>query len=254
MSERAPYSRVYWMIGDDPKFDTIYDDDHHLAAWLRLLLIADQAHPASAHLPANVRRSSVKALADVGLVDLAGSRYRIHGLNAERSKRRDSATRLRTGRDPDGDQLPPKPDPSGPYTPGRSRERDETRQAEDEQTRAPDAAVSLERRTGRFPSKGVLSWLDDLAREAGTEERLATLIDETPMNGVTSVKDYLDALRDKLRRTDHEASRAELAEEQRKVAKGHEPVRLIYMPDDTTPEEAERLAAEWEAEFGRKPA
>src|SRR5690348_15515478 len=59
MTERAAYSRVYWSIVDDPKFESVYDSDSNLAAWLRLLLIADQAHPASAHLPSNVRRSSV---------------------------------------------------------------------------------------------------------------------------------------------------------------------------------------------------
>lgn len=134
MSERAAYSRVYWSIIDDPKFATIYDDDHHLAAWLRLLLIADQAHPASAHLPSNVRRASVKALADVGLVDLTAGRYRIHGLDAERGRRREAATRLRTIPYPTGPQAGPNGTPELPYTPGRRR--DETRRDETSRARA----------------------------------------------------------------------------------------------------------------------
>ena len=91
MAER-PYSRVYWSIVDDPKFETVYDNDAHMATWLRLLLIADAAYPASAHLPANVRRSSVVHLAEVGLIDLGtGSRFRLHGLASERDMRSQSA-------------------------------------------------------------------------------------------------------------------------------------------------------------------
>lgn len=91
MTERAAYSRVYWTIVDDTKFDSIYDHDAHLAAWLRLLLIADQTYPASGQLPAGVKRASVKALVDAGLIDLSGSRFRIHGLDAERKRRSEPA-------------------------------------------------------------------------------------------------------------------------------------------------------------------
>ena len=91
MSERAPYSRVYWGIVDDPKFDSIFDDDHHLAAWLRLLLAADQAHPASASIPVGVRRSSVDALEAARLIRVTGRRFRLVGLDAEREKRSESA-------------------------------------------------------------------------------------------------------------------------------------------------------------------
>lgn len=108
MNERANYSRVYWTIVDDPKFAAIFDDDHHLAGWLRMLLIADQAYPASGHLPTNVRRSSVKALADAGLVDLvADHRFRIHGLDAERAMRSQSGrigAAVRWHSDPESDR------------------------------------------------------------------------------------------------------------------------------------------------------
>lgn len=152
MGERAPYSRVYWSIVDDSKFESIYDDDHHLAAWLRLLLIADQAHPASAHLPANVLRRSVRALAEVGLIDISGQRYRVHGLDAERSRRASqSVSRLVASQDPsgtpNGHHLVPKrspvstPDGDRLVPRARSRaagdetRRDEPSQAEDEPRR-----------------------------------------------------------------------------------------------------------------------
>ena len=117
MSERQPYSRVYWSIIDDPKFATIYDNDHHLAAWLRLLLTHDQAHPSSGHVPAVIQRASLRALCDAGLIDVTGRRFRVHGLDAERERRRIAATtrgpngtRTGTGRYPDG----------GPTVPVRS--------------------------------------------------------------------------------------------------------------------------------------
>jgi hypothetical protein len=83
-----PYSRVYWHIVDDERFADIYGTDAHLAAWLRLLLIADQAWPASAQVPASVRRRSLAALVSCGLVESRpGGIYRVHGLDAERMRR-----------------------------------------------------------------------------------------------------------------------------------------------------------------------
>ena len=110
MGERAPYSRVYWSVVDDEKFAAIYDDDRHLATWLRLLISADAIWPASPTLPVGVKRGSVKALSEAGLVDLlSGHRYRIHGLDAERGRRKEKATTRTpdgsptvTGRLPDG--------------------------------------------------------------------------------------------------------------------------------------------------------
>ena len=82
-----PYSRVYWNAVDDPKFATVWSDDHALAWWLRLLLAADQSWPASAALPFGVHRAGLKKLTDAKLVDVTGIRYRIHGLDAERERR-----------------------------------------------------------------------------------------------------------------------------------------------------------------------
>jgi hypothetical protein len=86
--ERDPYSRVYWRAIDDPKFARVWDDDHALSAWLRLLVAADMAWPASATLYHGIRRSALRLLCDVGLVDMqTGGRYRIHGLDKERAAR-----------------------------------------------------------------------------------------------------------------------------------------------------------------------
>ncbi len=92
MSDRGPYSRIYHSIIDDAKFATIYDDDRRLATWLRLLIVAEQAYPASGNIPTGTHRASLSALVDAGLLDLgAGSRFRVHGLDDERTWRSDAA-------------------------------------------------------------------------------------------------------------------------------------------------------------------
>jgi hypothetical protein len=92
MTDLGPYARLYLCIPDDPKFAEVYDDDHHFAAYCRLLMIAEGPWPASAHLPITAQRESVEKLAAVGLIDLQpGSRYRVHGLDAERHRRSESA-------------------------------------------------------------------------------------------------------------------------------------------------------------------
>jgi len=87
MSER-PYSRHYHDLIDDAKFLEVYPDDHHYATWSRLLMVADQAWPSSAHLPSTARKASVAKFVEVGLVDvLPNGRFRLHGLEAERQRR-----------------------------------------------------------------------------------------------------------------------------------------------------------------------
>ena len=91
MTERA-YCRVYYSVKDDPKFETIFGDNNHLATWLRLLMAADAIWPASPDLPGSARKASVQALVSAELVDLLPmGMYRIRGLDAERGARRDAA-------------------------------------------------------------------------------------------------------------------------------------------------------------------
>lgn len=88
----GPYARVYWSIVDDREFAGIYDDDAALALWLRLLLIADQAWPTSAHLPKTARVRPLEKLTKAGLVRIsAGGRYTVRGMDAERGKRQQKA-------------------------------------------------------------------------------------------------------------------------------------------------------------------
>lgn len=86
------YCRIYWAVMDDPKFDGIREDMRHFGSWSLLLLTADMAWPASAYVPPTVPKASLAALIACGLIDpLSGSRYRVHGLDAEREARSENA-------------------------------------------------------------------------------------------------------------------------------------------------------------------
>jgi len=249
MSERQPYSRVYWAIRHDPKFQGIYSNDRHLATWLRLLIAADATWPAPADIPANARRPSVDALTTCGLVDLLGDGlFTIHGLDAERGRRREAASRGASGT-PTGTQVGTNRDPSGDLARGGSRDelsRDELSRDE------LDAAAALYQRTGTFPSPKVVSWLNDLANAHG-EARLCVTIATTQLDN-RNVRDYLTHIQDSLRAEDHAAERAEKADEKRRNEEKRKPIRMLPTPIEITPEDADRIAREYMAEFGRQPA
>ena len=86
MTAARIHSRVYHEIVDDPLFEEVYGNDRALAAWLRMLIVADAMYPASAPMPA--RTPGVRLLIEKGLVEeRAGNRYTIRGLAAERERR-----------------------------------------------------------------------------------------------------------------------------------------------------------------------
>ena len=85
---RAEYARVYYSVETDPKFVTVYGNNHRFAWWVRLLLKAEQAWPNPPRIPEGMERSVLAHLVSVGLVDVLPHRtYTIHGLSAERLKR-----------------------------------------------------------------------------------------------------------------------------------------------------------------------
>lgn len=179
MSER-PYARLYLDLVDDEKFEGIYEDDHHFAAFCRLLMIAEGAWPASAHLPSGrlARPSSVRRLGEAELVDTKpGDRYRIHGLDKEREARADKARtsvahrRDRSNNDRTTTVERPKNDrPTSQAEPSR----DETSQ--DAQTaHAPDPADVYWNLTGTYPKDRALAWIDDLSSKYGPEPTLRAL-------------------------------------------------------------------------------
>lgn len=182
MTDRQPYSRVYWSIRTDPKFESIYGDDHHLATWLRLLIAADATWPAPADLPATARKASVKALSDAGLIDLLPSgMFKVHGLDAERGRRGAGP-----GRPPNPPGLGPKPDPLRPQpgpkpVPNGKTAEDEPSQGRDEDeprtggARAPDPADVYWTLTGRYPNDRPLTWIDELTSKYGAEATIRAI-------------------------------------------------------------------------------
>ena len=118
MSERQPYSRVYWTVRADDRLATIYGNNDHLATWLRLLLAADMAWPAPADVPGSARRQSLAALEGAGIIELLpGGLFRFHGLDTERGRRAEaarasSAHRSPPERGPNGIQVGPERLPS----------------------------------------------------------------------------------------------------------------------------------------------
>lgn len=176
MSDRAPYSRVYWSIVDDPKFADIYDDDRRLATWLRLLILADQSYPASAGIPLGTNQKALAALVDAGLVDRGtGNRFRIHGLDAERAKRRPFIAGPAPALVLNGSSPGPAQRENRNGTQGLSRGKAETRQDEAQTPRAPDPADVYWNLTGRYPSEKTLGWVDDLSSRYGGIEVIKAL-------------------------------------------------------------------------------
>lgn len=107
MSDRKPYSRVYWEVLDDAKFDAICADMRHFGSWTLMLVLADMAYPAPTFVPPTVSRASLAALVAAELVDVLPARmYRIRGLKGEREKRA-AAARRSPNRVPDAPQPGP---------------------------------------------------------------------------------------------------------------------------------------------------
>jgi hypothetical protein len=134
----TPYSRLYHTLVDDPRFFTVYDHDARFATWVRLLMLADAAYPASAPLPNGVNKAVLRHLVEVaGLVELVpGGRYRIHGMRKERQSRAEWGKNMARSR---GARLVTPLNESlneslnGPVERGRSARQDETRQEKDRQ-------------------------------------------------------------------------------------------------------------------------
>lgn len=179
MNERPPYSRIYWSVMDDAKFDGIREDCRVFGAWSLMLVVADMAWPSPAFVPPTVSRASLARLVEAELVDvLPGYRYRIHGLDAERERRSEAGRvgGLASGRSRGA--TPPVERPLNDRRTTVERIVNESKakavdEAEDESVdeapRAPDPADAYWSLTGKYPNGGALSWIDDMASSYGPE-------------------------------------------------------------------------------------
>ena len=242
-SQTQPYVRVYYRIIDDPRFEFVYDDDAALALWLRLLLIADAAWPASATLPVTARVRPLRRLTDAGLVTVTKThRFQIHGMEAERRRRieesrsggrvraetgpRDARGRYTTG-GPHG--WTPQVDATGgdhrvqPSEPSLA----ETSRAEPVRAREADALDDYYTLTGRYPAGRTAEWLTELANEFGHDMTGRALAAEWAVS--REAKTILSRTADRLRAEAHQADRERAKPRPRKRE---------------TPEERERVDAE----------
>jgi hypothetical protein len=83
------YSRLYHRFKRE--FPAIYEDDHAFATWARLLMLADASWPMDPPLPRSVRARALLLLTDAGLLVVEGDCYRMRGLEAERTRRQETA-------------------------------------------------------------------------------------------------------------------------------------------------------------------
>ena len=192
------YVRVYYSIVDDERFAGVYDTPL-LATWLRLLMVADAMWPATAYLPATERRASVQVLVDRGLVELLGNgRFRIHGLDAERGRRSESAAvggraRQRALSERSANAVP-------------TLSLDETSRAK--QSKSTDASLSDDRRADldawlavkfRIPTEGQRRFLDTYCRvfDVTGPDRAAQLIYANSADPIAALKADLAAFQAK---------------------------------------------------------
>lgn len=90
----SDYVRVYHTVIDDPKFADVYGDDRTFAWWVRLLITADQAFPASAPLPRRLPDDVLAKLVEVDLIRPAtNDHYTVAGMRKEREARQSHQSR-----------------------------------------------------------------------------------------------------------------------------------------------------------------
>lgn len=85
------YVRVFYDLPRD--YPAIYANDAALAAWLRLLMLAEAIWPVRGTLPRGIKPAGLRALTAVGLVELLpGHQFLIKGQDCERNARRTAAS------------------------------------------------------------------------------------------------------------------------------------------------------------------
>ncbi len=239
------YSRVYWTILDDPKFLEVYDDDRSLATWLRLLIAAEMAYPASAIFPTGTSKKSVDVLVSAGLVELAGAnRYRIVGLAAERERRsapgraaasarwsRPNANALRSEKVVEATALPEEKEKE------KEKEKEEEARIDVASFDDDDHLEAYYRLTASWPTPKIIPWLNDLADKHGSRAVSSALAEETLIE--EDRRTLLSRTQTRLERAEHERKKKSerLAAERAEKEK----IRIESMPEEQRRENLDRL-------------
>lgn len=196
------YSRLYYKFPGE--FPDVYADDAALAAWVRLLVLADASWPMRPPVPRSVRPSPLRKLVACGLVQLEGDSYRVLGLDKERSRRSAAAKHAADNRW--GAQLGAErnagriSDGIAESMPSRA-EQSKDEQRRDEGARRADLDAFLAVRF-RVPTPAQRDLMDAYCRvfdETGPE-RAAQLIYRSPDDPIGALKADLAAFRSERRR------------------------------------------------------
>lgn len=88
--DERTYARFYYpeFIRDYPH---IYTDDAAFAAWVRMFVTAEAMWPAGPELPRSVKTRILAKLTSSGLITTDGRTFRVRGMDAERTRRQESA-------------------------------------------------------------------------------------------------------------------------------------------------------------------
>lgn len=242
MSER-PYSRIYWEIMDDEKFDGIREDARTFGSWALLLVVADMAWPVPAFVPPTVPRKSVQILASRGLVDiLAGGRFRIHGMAKERDMRTQSArsaAAVRWHGNGNAESMP---------------RQDKTRQDEkrqDETTRgASDEAFETLGKIVLTPTPPMLRFLDELREEFG-DRMTAWAIAQANADDSRDRRTLLSRAKRLLIEHRRSEEQAEADAEKARNAAKRQPVVIVPLPHEATPEQVAAEIEEYRRSKGK---
>lgn len=212
------YARVRFSIMDDPKFDGIREDPALLGAWTLCLVVAEMAWPSPAFQPPWVSSGAFATLVEHGLVDpTPNGCYRIHGLDAERSKRTEqarTASNARWNAPSNADRNAASNAPAfGPRMPSKAKQSIEEQSSAD--ARGPDPADAYWTLTGKYPTDKTLAWIDDLARQYGASAVSWQMAHQHTLDG--SVSTLLGRVRDALKREARQLDRAEQEDEQARL-------------------------------------
>lgn len=252
--QKRRFVRVYF-VDLERDYPDIWYDPTALSTWLRLLVASEKAWPAYPEIPRAARRADLEKLKKVGLmIAHSNDRFELKGWMVERESRAEKA-RMAVGSRTDRGAVEPTsvgtdvgsvvPTDVVPARAGVSPSPSISLGSTEGVQGEPDAVVAFHQRTGEVPGPKIRSWLDELA-EAHGESRLASMIADTPSNGL-NVPDYLRSVRDRLRLQDHAADRAEKHAEQKRVEEKRAPLKALPPAADISEADAKAQAAAYMA-------
>ena len=244
-----PYSRLYWRVKGDKRFEHVYGCDPCWAAYTRLLIDAEASYPAPASLPRTLKPHARTQLAEAGIIELQPHDcFIVHGLKAERDRRSEAARGSAEGRwAPQYGSIAPSNAPALPPQYERNAtamltepRRDEPNLAEPSQApeTGPDVWYWV---TLRYPDKRVNAnlwdWLSRLCDDFGVVrlwEVMRTCYAQDRNKGTLLTRTEAVLSR--------ETDQAERASERERLAEKRKPIVIQPKPEET-PEERERREA-----------